>query len=209
MSKKKENDEVITTYKGFDKDLRCRDFRYEVGKNYTHKGPVKACNSGFHACEHPLNVFDYYAPANSRFAVVEQWGDLSRQDGDSKVSSRKIAIKAEIGIAGLVKAAIEYTTGRCKPVDPASPASSTGYRGAASSTGDHGAASSTGASGVAMASGFNGRAMGADGNALFLVFRSDDGSIKHAKSAIVGQDGIKTGVWYLLDDGGEFVEATA
>ena len=206
MSKKKENDEVITTYKGFDKDLRCRDFRYEVGKKYTHKGHVKACNSGFHACEHPLNVFDYYAPANSRFAVVDQWGDLSRQGGDSKVASRNIAIKAEIGIAGLVKAAIEYTTGRCKPVDPASPASSTGCRGAASSTGDHGAASSTGASGVAMASGFNGRAMGADGNALFLVFRSDDGSIKHAKSAIVGQAGIKSGIWYSLDADGNFVE---
>ena len=243
--------EVMTAYKAFDKDLKCRGFQYEVGQTYTHDGAVKACESGFHACEHPLNVFDYYAPASSRFAVVEQSGDLSRHDGDSKIASSKITIKAEIGIADMVKAAIEYTASRCKPIDTDSPASSTGdhgaasstgYHGAASSTGDHGAASSTGNrgaasstgyqgaasstgdrgaasstgyqgaasstgdAGVAMASGFGGRAMGADGNALFLVFRADDGSIKHAQAAIVGQGGIKAGIWYSLDADGNFVE---
>ena len=149
---------VIVTYKGFSNDWKCRDFQYEVGKSYTHKGEVKACGSGFHACEHPLNVFDYYAPAGSRFAVVEQSGDLSHHDSDTKVASRHITIKAEIGIAGLVKAAIEYVNSRCLPIDPALSASATGYQGAASATGYQGAASATGYQGAASATGYQGAA---------------------------------------------------
>lgn len=120
----------IITYKGFDKDLKCRGFQYAIGESYEHDGAVKACNAGFHACEHPLNVFEYYAPAGNRFAAVEQSGELSRHDGDTKVASSKITIKAEIGIPGLVKAAVEYVTSRCEPVDTDSPAYSTGYQGA-------------------------------------------------------------------------------
>ena len=118
--------QTIVSYKGFGLDWKCRDFQFEVGQTYTHEGPVAACYGGFHACEHPLNVFDYYSPATSRFAQVEQSGDLSRHDGDTKVASRNIKIVAELSIAGLVKAAVEYVSSRCTPVDPASPASSTG-----------------------------------------------------------------------------------
>ena len=148
--------ETITAYKGFDRDWTCRGFRYEVGKTYDHDGDVAACKSGFHACEHPLDVFEYYAPASSKFAIVEQSGQLSRHEQDTKVASSKISIKAEIGIAGLVKAAIEYVTSRCKPIDPASPASATGNRGVASATGDHGAALATGDRGAALATGYQG-----------------------------------------------------
>ena len=156
----------IITYKGFDKDLKCRDFQYEIGKAYENKRGASACNHGFHACEHPLNVFDYYAPAGSRFAIVGQSGELSRHDSDTKVASSKITIKAEIGIPGLVKAAVEYVTSRCNPVDEGAAsstgdqgaASSTGYQGAASSTGDQGAASSTGNQGAASSTGNQGAA---------------------------------------------------
>ncbi|MDZ4192883.1 MAG: hypothetical protein U1D65_12820 [Pseudomonas sp.] len=151
--KKNEKTEVITSYKGFNGDLQCRGFQFEIGKEYEHEGKVEACASGFHACEYPLDVFGYYAPGGNRFALVEQSGDLSRENGDSKVASRKIAIKAELTIAGLVKAAIEYTSSRCTPIDPESPASSTGTRGAASSTGPRGAASSTGDYGAATSTG--------------------------------------------------------
>ena len=112
-----------TAYKGFDKDLKCRGFQFEVGQTYTHEGDVEACAGGFHACEYPLNVFSYYAPANSRFAVVEQSGDLTRRCDDTKVASRTITIKAELDLPGLIRAAIEYTFKQAKPVDPASPAS--------------------------------------------------------------------------------------
>ena len=197
----------ITSFKGFGPDLKCRDFQYAVGETYEHKGAAVACASGFHACEYPLDVFGYYPPAGSKFAVVQQAGTLSRHGDDSKVASSKITISAEINLAGLIKAAIEYTTSRCKPIDPAGPASATGYQGAASATGDQGAASATGSRGAAMASGYGGSAKGADGNALFLVFRDDDYKIVHAKAAIVGRDGIKADTFYTLNASGEFVEA--
>lgn len=41
------------TYKGFDKDLKCRGFQYEIGKEYTEKGEIRACRNGFHACGLP------------------------------------------------------------------------------------------------------------------------------------------------------------
>jgi len=150
--------EAITTYKGFDANLQCRGFQYAIGSTYENEAGAKACSHGFHACEHPLNVFDYYAPAGSRFAIVEQSGVLSRHDEDTKVASSKITIKAEIGIPGLVKAAVEYVTSRCEPIDEDSPAHATGYQGAASSTGYQGAASSTGNRGAASSTGDYGAA---------------------------------------------------
>jgi hypothetical protein len=135
----------ITSFKGFDKNLQCRGFQYEIGKTYHHEGEVKACGSGFHACEYPLDVFGYYAPGQSRFATVEQSGDLSREDdGDSKISSRSITVKAEIDIPFLVKASIEYTTSKCEPIDKKSPAFSDKDRGQAVATGDLSASSATG-----------------------------------------------------------------
>ncbi|MEO3700475.1 DUF7666 domain-containing protein, partial [Acinetobacter ursingii] len=169
--------ETITSFKGFDKNLICRNFQYEMGKTYTHDGDVKACGSGFHACEYPLDVLGYYPPSQSRYAVVEQSGDLSREEnGDTKVASRSISLKFEISIADLVKFAIDYTLNRCQPIDKKSPsysaaerglasatgeygaASATGYQGAASATGEYGAASATGEYGAASATGYQGAA---------------------------------------------------
>jgi hypothetical protein len=226
MTKKKtEAVDPITSFKGFDKNWQCLGYQFKVGESYQHDGKVKACESGFHACEYPLDVFSYYPPAGNRFAVVQQSGELSRHDGDTKVASKSLSIMAEISIAGLVKAAIEYTTSRCKPVDPDSPSSSTGDYGAASSTGDYGAASSTGDYGaasstgtrgaasstgkhsVAMSCGYQGRAMAGDTGAIVLVFRDDDDNIIHIRASKVGENGIKAGVWYMLDADGQFVEA--
>ena len=99
--------ETIKSYKGFDKDLKCRGFQYEIGKEY-EEPEADVCRAGFHACERPLDVFNHYHPVNSRFCEVEQSGELSRDTDDSKVASTKIKIGAEIGIPGLVKAQIEW-----------------------------------------------------------------------------------------------------
>ena len=158
---KKVEDEqtTITAYKGFDSDWKCRGFQYEVGRTYEHMGEVKACKSGFHACEHPLDVFGYYPPAGSRFALVEQSGITDKGlDGDSKIASQLISIKAEIDIPYLVKAAIDFTKSKCLPIDPSSPASATGDQGAASATGNRGAALALGDRGAASATGKQGAA---------------------------------------------------
>lgn len=189
MAKQQKKEQVLVAFKGFNSDLTCRNFQYELGKSYEAEGKIKVCGNGIHACEYPLNIFDYYAPAGSRFALVEQSGDIAREEGgDTKVASSKI--KAEIGIAGLVKAAIEYTMSRAKPIDPESPASATGARG---------------------------KARGIEGSALLLLYRDESGSwddqtygrIVHARAVIVGQDGIKPDTWYSLDEDGNVVEVEA
>ena len=155
--------DVMIAYKGFDKDLKCRGYQYEIGKEYEGPKP-KACNVGFHACEMPLDVLCYYPPATSRYCVVDQSGDIDRDDEDSKVASEKIKINAEIGIPGLVKAQIEWVKSKIgfdnavKKADVSPDDHATGTRGAASATGYSGAASATGYSGAASATGDSGAA---------------------------------------------------
>ena len=99
---------VIKSFKGFNEDMTCRNFKYEEGKYY-ETDTASACNSGFHACEYPLDVFGYYPPGTSVYHEVEQSGEISRDTDDSKVASTKIHIGAKIDIHGLVNAAIEFT----------------------------------------------------------------------------------------------------
>ncbi len=69
----------IKGYKAYDKGLKCRDFQYEVGKEYTHKGELKICNSGFHFCENPLDVLNYYDLTNCEFTEVEALGKIEKK----------------------------------------------------------------------------------------------------------------------------------
>ena len=144
----------IIAYKGFNLDLSCRGHKFEIGKTYEMDGPIKACARGFHACEHPLNVFDYYPPAGSRFAEVRLSGEISRKGDDTKVAAARISITAELGIAELVDRAVKWVFARSNPDGEAA----TGYQGAASATGDRGAASATGYQGAASATGYQGAA---------------------------------------------------
>ena len=98
----------IIAYKGFDKNLKCRDFQYEVGKEYEMDGDIKCCERGFHACESPLEVFDHYDMLNSRFAEVEQSGEIDKEEDTTKVCSSKIKIKAELNLADIVKLGVEW-----------------------------------------------------------------------------------------------------
>ncbi|ECF2385566.1 hypothetical protein E1707_22815, partial [Salmonella enterica subsp. enterica serovar Weltevreden] len=151
----------IVTFKGFNKDLKCRDFQFEIGKTFHHDGKVEACVSGFHACECPFDVFSYYSPADSRFAETISFGITDREeDGDTKIASASITIKAELTLPQFIQRGIEWiwskidksleqqimcgnrsaatNTGDC------SAATNTGNRSAATNTGDCSAATNTG-----------------------------------------------------------------
>ena len=147
---------AIKSYKGFNKDMTCKGFLYEEGKEYeTEK--AECCETGFHACEYPLDCFSHYAPNRSVYHEVEQDGDIDRKDDGTKIASTKIKIGARISIAGIVKAAIEYTMSRTKKEaskdDDYGASSATGSCGASSATGNYGASSATGYKGASSATG--------------------------------------------------------
>ena len=110
----KQNEGTVVAFKGFDAEFKCRGYQFEVGKTYEHDGKVIACESGFHSCENPLDVLSYYSLCDSKFAVVEVSGELSRHDGDSKIASARLHIKAELSLPEFVKAAVAYVIAACK-----------------------------------------------------------------------------------------------
>ncbi len=155
--KKAASEEVVTAYKGFKQDLTCRGYQFEIGGTYKHEGEVEACASGFHSCEYPLDVFGYYAPGESRFAIVKASGQLSRHDDDSKIASATLVVEAEISMPTMISRAIDWIMARldssveqtvvgdtASNTGDYSAASNTGYQSAASNTGNRSAASNTG-----------------------------------------------------------------
>ena len=137
----------MIVYKGTDKEMKCRDFQFELGKEYVEE-EAKLCYKGFHGCEYPLDVFAHYAPADSRFFVADLDGVTDEEEGDSKRAGTKIKLRAEIGIAGIVKAAVEYIKEKAESSKTQtgnySAATNTGDCSAATNTGDHSAATNTG-----------------------------------------------------------------
>ena len=156
----------MKAYKGFDKDLKCRGFQYEIGKEYEEK-EAEACEKGFHACENPLEVFRYYPPCDgNRYCEVEQDGELSKHGGDSKVASTKIKIGVELGLKGLIQAGVSFILDKVNwkadaatNTDAQSAAVNLGYRSAATNTGDYSAAMNTGYRSAAVNSGFQSAAV--------------------------------------------------
>ena len=208
-------------YKGFDKDLKCRDFQYEVGNTY-EEPTSELCEKGFHACEYPLDVFKYYAPGNmSRYCEV----DLDEVNGkkdveDSKHCGKKIAVKAEIGIAGLVKAAVDFVMENIKDANKEantgdySASTNTGFRSASTNTGDYSTSTNTGdfskadVSGkgsVAAALGIASKAKGVLGCWLVLAeWDKDENYNWHRKDVQcfkVDGETVKPNTWYTLKDG--------
>ena len=102
------SENVIKSYKGFDKNMQCRGFQYEVGKEYDMDGEIKCCNRGFHACKSPIEVWDYYDMLNSRYAEVEQSGKIEEEEKSTKVCSSHIKIKAELKLADIINIGVEW-----------------------------------------------------------------------------------------------------
>lgn len=152
----------MKAFKGFKKDLTCRGFQYEEGKEY-HTERAECCEEGFHACEYPLDCFGYYNPAESVFHEVELSGNMDKKNDDTKVCATDIKIGARISIAGLVKAAIEFTMSRVNKEKE-----SYESHGFASATGNCGASSVSDPTGVAVAWGHEAKAKGCLGAHLIL-----------------------------------------
>ena len=203
--------EVIKSYKGFNKDMTCRDKQYEEGKEY-EEDRAEACDCGMHACEYPLDCFSYYDPAHSVYHEVEQSGEISRHDEDSKIASTKMKIGARLDIRGLVSAAIEYTKSRTT-TEFTDPERATAGNCGAATAGDRGAATSRGSSasgenGLSVARGNNVRVKGGLGAILVIAEENEsDYDIKHWKAVVVDGENIKADTWYKLEDG-ELVEVT-
>ena len=211
--------EVIKAYKGFNKDMTCRGFRYEEGKEYEEER-AEACNCGFHACEHPLDCLGYYDPAHSVYHEVEQSGEISKRSDDTKVASTKIKIGARVSIAGLVQAAIEYTKERVKPEAEANEnygassatgdygaSSATGYKGASSATGDYGASSATGNCGASSATGYKGKSEAENPNSVAVAWGPEAMAkgVKGSTLVLAEWERIDNNAWYWKEEAWEFV----
>ena len=222
----------MIVYKGTDKDMKCRSFQFELGKEYEETEAV-LCEKGFHGCEYPLDVFAHYAPADSRFFVADLDGVTDeRESCDTKLVGTKIKLRAEIGIAGIVKAAVEYIKERAESGDNQtgnrsaatntgdqsaatntgeySAATNTGNLSAATNTGDYSAATVDGKESIAIVTGADSKASGAIGCWLVLTERGnwngDTCPIKEVRAVKVDGEIIKPGVFYKLENG-EVVEA--
>ena len=208
MSDNKENI-VIKAFKGFTDQLKCRDFQYEIGKEYHLEDREKAmiCNKGFHAIDQdecPLSVFSFYPPSidgkQSRYCEVEIGGDIDKYD--EKIVGSEIKIGAEIGIPGLVKAHINWVK---RHLIDEKEQSNTGDMSSASNTGDRSSAEVTGKDSVAIATGYKSKVKGALGCAIVVAERGEWNGWTYPLigifAGIVDGDTIKENTWYTLKDG--------
>ena len=200
----------IIAYKGFDENLCCRGFQYEIGKEYAHEGEIECCESGFHACTNPFDVLDYYeADGKNRYCEVEQSGAIKTGIGDSKQASSKIKIKAEIGMAGLFKAGVEWIKEKTNPVpiiaetkdkndNPSGDSAQIGSSGDSAQIGSSGDSAKIGSSGNCAQIGSSGDSaqIGSSGNCAQIGSSGDSAQIgSSGNSANIGSsgDGAKIG----------------
>lgn len=197
---------TIKSYKGFNKDMTCRGFQYEEGREY-EEADAEACNKGFHACEMPLDVFRYYKPSESIYHEVEQSGEISRDNEDTKIASSKIKIGAAIGIKGLVNAQVKFVREKASKADTkttsgnSSSAATSGDRSSAATSGYRSSAAAMGKNSIALANGKDSRAKAAKGNYIVLT-EYDDNYYEMVSAKMVKIDGkrYKADTWYMLKD---------
>ena len=217
------SENTIRAYKAFDRDMKCRGYQFEAGKTYDHDGPVRACESGFHACENPLDVWNYY-PLDSRYAVVELGGDASRHDGDSKIAAARITISAEIALPQIISDGVAYLMGLCKNAFALKPGkdksgdfsqlAASGYRSQLAASGNDSQLAASGDFSQLAASGENCVCVAASPGAIAragergaIALTYHDGERYRIAVAYVGEDGIEPNVDYRVTNTGEFVVA--
>ena len=227
------SEKVIKSYKAFDKNMQCREFQYEVGKEYEIGGEIKCCERGFHACKSPMEVWDHYDMLNSRFAEVEQSGKIDEEENSTKVCSSHIKIKAELKLADIIEVGVEWLKDITSPSkvktdiakndnggDSAKIGSSgdyaqigsSGYYAKIGSSGDYAQINSTGEDSVIMCAGKESKAKAKAGSWITLAEWEWNDEKNHyvpvcVKTEYVDGNNIKADTWYQLKNG-EFVEVT-
>ena len=213
---------VIKSYKGFDKDMKCRGFQYEVGKEYNMDGEITCCNRGFHACKSPLEVWDYYDMLNSRYAEVEQTGKIDEEEKSTKVCSSHIKIKAELKLADIINIGVEWLKDITSPSKVKADGAlndngnrkkqigSSGDYAKIGSSGDSAKIGSTGEDSVIMCAGNKSKAKAKIGSWITLVeWEWSDDKNRYVpvcvKTEYVDGQNIKADTWYQLKNG-KFVE---
>ena len=183
---------TITGIKAFDKNMQCRGYQFEVGQTYTHNGPVKACESGFHFCENPLDVLSYYDLTDCRFARVTATGQVARHDGDSKVAAASLTIDAEIKLPEFIKAGVNWIINACNKDNKAS--------------GDYSKLAASGNYSIVCAAAHGCTAKAGENGTIVLSRWAEKEKRWRVTVGYVGEDGIKADTWYSLNDNGEMVE---
>ena len=185
-------------FKGFDKDLKCRGFQFKEGETYeTDKAII--CESGFHFCENPLDIFNYYSPADSRFAEVEALAETKGHNDDSKKCTTKIKIGAELKLHSIIQFGVKFILDKIDWKN--NKETNTGYKSAATNTGDQSAATVEGKESIACGLGYQCKAKGSIGCWIVLVERNDNYEIKSVKSVKVDGKKIKADTFYILKNG--------
>ena len=189
--------DIIKSYKGFDKDLCCRGFQYEVGKEYEIEGEIKCCEKGFHACESPFEVFDHYDMLTSRFCEVEQSGKIDREDEDesTKVCSSKIKVKAELKLADLINIGVKWLKEVTSPNKIKDADTSSGISAKIGSSGDYAKIGSSGDSAQIGSSGISAQ-IGSSGDLAQIGSSGEDSVIMCAGHGSVVK--AKVGSWITL-----------
>ena len=193
-------------YKGFDKELKCREFQYKVGETYKTDN-AEVCETGFHFCENPFDVFSYYPPSCekgvNRFCEVEGGGKIDKDCDGSKIACSEIKIGAEIKLDGIINAGVKFILDKVKWVNNKD--TNTGYRSAATNTGNRSAASVEGKESIAIATGKDSRAKGALGCWIVLAERDEwNGEsypILNVKAFKVDNLQVKADTYYMLVNG--------
>ncbi len=218
------SEKVIKSYKGFDKNMQCRGFQYEVGKEYDMDREIKCCNRGFHACKYPLEVWDYYDMLNSRFAEVEQSGKIDEEEKSTKVCSSHIKIKAELKLADIINIGVEWLKDITSPSkvkadgvlsdngDRKKQIGSSGDYAKIGSSGYSAQIDSTGEDSVIMCAGNKSKAKAKVGSWITLAEWEWSDDKNHCvpvcvKTEYVDGENIKADTWYQLKNG-KFVEVS-
>ena len=194
------SEKVIKSYKAFDKNMQCRGFQYEVGKEYEMDGEIKCCDRGFHACKSPMEVWDHYDMLSSRFAEVEQSGKIDEEGNSTKVCSSHIKIKAELKLADIIKVGVEWLKDITSPTKVKATGTLNDNRGDYAKIGSSGDYAQIGSNGYSAQIGSSGdyAQIGSSGDSAKIESTGEDSVIMCAGKESIAK--AKVGSWITLSE---------